>query len=134
MDADRRNTSGAVLAPTVVLPEPPDTIAPQGSDHGPAASQAFEIGGVALAVIGMVEEGVEVVEDLFFGDRGVGVVLAELGDGGVFEMGEGEALRPALGQKIADDVRHECEEGPVRAGFHPDDEAGYLGTLIDLLV
>src|ERR1017187_8856844 len=55
--------------------------------EGDARQFAFQIGGVTPAVLGMVEQGVEVVEDLFLGDREVGVVLAELRDGGVFEVG-----------------------------------------------
>jgi hypothetical protein len=40
----------------------------------------------------VVKQGVDVVEHVFFGDRVVGVVVAELDDGRVFQMGEGEAL------------------------------------------
>ena len=53
---------------------------------------AFEIGGEALAVGGMMQQRVEVMEDVFAGDGGVGVARAELLDGGVFEVGEREAL------------------------------------------
>ena len=38
---------------------------------------AFEIGGVPLAVFGMVKQGVDVVKDCFFGYSVVGVVLPE---------------------------------------------------------
>jgi hypothetical protein len=40
----------------------------------------------------MMQQGVDVVKDVFVADRLVGVVPTELRDGGVFEVGEGEAL------------------------------------------
>ena len=47
--------------------------------EGDAGELAFEVGSVALAILGMVEQRVDVVEDGFFGDGVVGVVLAESG-------------------------------------------------------
>src|SRR6266536_3367909 len=68
-----------------------------------AGEFAAEVGGVALAVLGMVQDGVDVVEDVPLGDGGVVVVGAELFEGpgadvfaavgAVFGVGvEGEAL------------------------------------------
>jgi hypothetical protein len=42
---------------------------------------ALEVGGVTLAVVRMVEQGVNVVEDVFLRDGVVGVVLVEVIDG-----------------------------------------------------
>ena len=47
---------------------------------------AFEVGGVAFTVFRVVEDGVDVMEDGFFGDGVVGVTLAELVKRGVFEV------------------------------------------------
>ena len=52
--------------------------------EGDARKLALEIGGVAGTVFGVVEEGVDVVEDLVFGDGGVAIVCAECFYGGVF--------------------------------------------------
>jgi hypothetical protein len=41
-------------------------------------SFAAEVGGVALAVLGLVQDGIDVVEDVPLGDGGVVVVGAEL--------------------------------------------------------
>src|ERR1700678_2579993 len=71
-----------------------------------AGEFAAEVGGVALAVFGVVQDGVDVVEDVPLGDGGVVVAGAELfegpvGDvlaavGAVLGVGvEGEALRAA---------------------------------------
>jgi len=45
-----------------------------GAGEGDAGEFAAEVGGVALAVVGVVEDGVDVVEDVPLGD----VELAEL--------------------------------------------------------
>ena len=47
--------------------------------EGQARKFAFEVDFVFGAVVGMVENGVGVVEDIFFGDGGVVVVGLELG-------------------------------------------------------
>ena len=78
-----------------------------GGGEGDAGEFAAEVGGVALAVLGVVQDGVDVVEDVPLGDGGVVVVGAELfegpvGDvlaavGAVFGVGvEGEALGAAF--------------------------------------
>jgi hypothetical protein len=59
---------------------------------GDAGQFAFEVFGIALAIAGMVQQGVDVMEDVLFANRFVGVVLLELGHGGVVEMREREAL------------------------------------------
>ncbi len=84
---------------------------------------ALEISCVPLAIPRMMEQRVDVVEDVFLRDGVVGIVLAELRDSGVFQVGKGEALRSALRQEVADQIRHQGEEWPVRSGLHPDDEA-----------
>jgi hypothetical protein len=50
--------------------------------EGYARQLTFEVDGIAFAVAGMMEQRVEVVEDVFFGNGGVGVVLAKLRYGG----------------------------------------------------
>ena len=45
--------------------------------EGDAREFALEIGGEALALGGMVQEGVDVMEDVFAGDGGVGVAGGE---------------------------------------------------------
>ena len=76
----------------------------RAADEGDAGEFALEVGGVALAVLGMMQHGIDVVEDVPLGDVGVGVVGAELvqrpvGDvfaaiGAVFVVGvERETLR-----------------------------------------
>ena len=68
---------------------------------------AFEIRRVTFAVHRVVQQRVEVVEDGFFCDRVVGIVLEEFGEGGVFEVGEGKALPlPASGRFIGDRVSY----------------------------
>jgi len=47
---------------------------------------ALEVRGVALAIVGMMQQRVNVMEDVFLGDGVVGVTLAEFGDGGVYEV------------------------------------------------
>jgi hypothetical protein len=47
---------------------------------------AAEVGGVALAVLGVVQDGVDVVEDVPLGDGGVVVVGAELFEGPVGDV------------------------------------------------
>ena len=54
--------------------------------EGDAGELTLEIGGVAGAVLGVVEQGVDVVEGVCGGDGGVGVVGAELGEGGGLEV------------------------------------------------
>jgi hypothetical protein len=63
--------------------------------EGNAGQFAFEVLGIALAIFGMMQQGVDVVENVFVCDCVIGVVLAELRDGAVFEMGDGEALGAA---------------------------------------
>src|ERR1035441_9511274 len=82
----------------------------------------------------MVEERVDVVEDVFFGDGGVGVVLAELGDSGVIEVGEGEALGTALRQMIANLVSGKGKERPVSAALEPKYPSLDLWPLVDTVV
>ena len=40
----------------------------------------------------MMQQRIDIMEDIFAGNGGVGVARAELLDGGVFEVGEREAL------------------------------------------
>ena len=51
-----------------------------------AGEFAAEVGGVALAVFGVVQDGVDVVEDVPLGDGGVVVVGAELFEGPVGDV------------------------------------------------
>lgn len=57
-----------------------------GADKRNARKFAAEVGGVALAVVGVVEDGVDVMEDVPLGDGGVGVVGAELVEGPVGDV------------------------------------------------
>jgi len=79
-----------------------------GAGEWDAWEFAAEVGGVALAVFGVVQDGVDVMEDVPLGDGGVVVVGAELfespvGDvlaavGAIFGVGvEREALGGAAG-------------------------------------
>ena len=87
---------------------------PRGPCERDAGEFAAEIGGIALAVVGVVQDGVDVVEDVPLGDGRVGVVGAELferpvGDvlaavGAVFGVGvKRETLRAALWQVVRSD-------------------------------
>src|SRR5579863_9860756 len=69
--------------------------------EGDARQFALEIGSEAVAVCGMVQERVGVMEDVFTGDGGVGVARAELLDGGIFEVREGEALTGSPAWRMA---------------------------------
>jgi len=77
----------------------------------------------------VVQNGVDVMQDVPFGDRGVAVVGAKLfegpvGDvltavGAVFGVGvEREALRTALGKLVCDYVRCEREKRPISTIFN----------------
>jgi hypothetical protein len=57
-----------------------------GGGEGDAGEFAAEVGGVVLAVVGLVEDGIDVVEDVPLGDGGVGVVGAELFEGPVGDV------------------------------------------------
>jgi hypothetical protein len=57
-----------------------------GGGEGDAGEFAAEVGGVALAVLGVVQDGVDVVEDVPFGDGGVVVVGTELFEGPVGDV------------------------------------------------
>jgi hypothetical protein len=59
---------------------------PCGPHKGNAGEFAAEVGGVALAVLGVVQGGVDVVEDVPLGDGGVVVVGAELFEGPVGDV------------------------------------------------
>ena len=50
----------------------------RAADERDAGEFALEVGGVALAVLGVVQHGIDVVEDVPLGDAGVGVVGSEL--------------------------------------------------------
>src|SRR5438552_12513501 len=96
-------------------------------DEGDAGELAAEVGGVALAVLGVVQDGVDVMEDVPLGDGAVIVAGAELferpvGDvlaavGAVFfGVGvEGEALRPTLWQQVGNVLYREREHWPFGA-------------------
>jgi hypothetical protein len=89
---------------------------------GDAREFAAEVGRVALAVFGVVQDGVDVMEDVPFGNRGIVVVGAELfegpvGDvlaavGAVFGVGvKGEALKAVCAGakvKLGDFFAHDC--------------------------
>lgn len=62
----------------------------------------FEIGSEAFTVFRMVQNRVEVMEDTFAGDGGIGVARSKLLYNGVFEMGEREDTGNRL---VADDRR-----------------------------
>ena len=95
-------------------------------DERNARQFAAEVGGVALAVLGVVQDGVDVVEDVPLGDGGVVVAGAELfegpvGDvlaavGAVFGVGvEGEALGLSSAVVEASNaIRHLCRERNLR--------------------
>ena len=51
---------------------------PCGACKGDAGQLAAEVGGVALAILGVVLDGVDVVKDVPFGDGGVVVVGAKI--------------------------------------------------------
>src|SRR5207237_8330624 len=110
---------------------------------------AAEVGGVALAVPWMVQNGVDVMEDVPLRDGAVAVASAKLfqrpvGDvltavGAVFGVGvEREALRTALGKLVCDYVRCEREK---TANLHQSltrsincrypGRGGYGGTVLD---
>ena len=58
--------------------------------EGDAGQHFFEVGGEALFVFGAMEDAIDVVEDVFFGDRLVligGLEVAEDGVGDVFFFG-----------------------------------------------
>ena len=57
-----------------------------GGSERNARQFAAEVGGVALAVLGVVQDGVDVVEDVPLGDGGVVVVRAELFEGPVGDV------------------------------------------------
>src|ERR1035438_5977677 len=57
-----------------------------GGGERDAGEFAAEVGGVALAVLGVVQDGVDVVEDIPLGDGGVVVVGAELFEGPVGDV------------------------------------------------
>jgi hypothetical protein len=57
-----------------------------GGGEGDAGEFAAEVRGVALAVLGVVQDGVDVVEDVPLGDGGVVVMGAELFEGPVGDV------------------------------------------------
>ncbi|MGC2258144.1 MAG: hypothetical protein WA594_07570, partial [Candidatus Sulfotelmatobacter sp.] len=68
--------------------------------EGNARKFAAEVGGVALAVLGVVQDGVDVVEDVPLRDGGVVVLGAELFEGPV-----GDVLAAVGGGGGADTLR-----------------------------
>jgi hypothetical protein len=54
--------------------------------EGDAEEFAADVGGVAFAVFGVVQDGVDVVEDVPLGDGGVAMVGAELFEGPVGDV------------------------------------------------
>jgi len=81
--------------------------------EGDARQFTFEVGGVALAVFGMVEERIDVAEDVFFREKVVGVVPPELCEGGVFEMGEWKTPALPRPKPLAGDAIRMSEEKGV---------------------
>ena len=67
-------------------------------DEWDSGKFAAEVGGVALAVLGVVQDGVDVVEDVPLGDGGVVVVGTELFEGPVGDVlaAVGAVLREGL--------------------------------------
>jgi hypothetical protein len=63
------------------------TIESCGGGEGDAREFAAKVGGIALAVFGVVQDGVDVVEDVPLGDGGIVVAGAEL-----FECSVGDVL------------------------------------------
>jgi hypothetical protein len=76
-----------------------------GADEGDAREFAAEVGGVAMAVFGVVDDSVDVVEDVPFGDGGIGVVGAELLE------------RPGFGRRSGRRLRDRCVVGRIGGGF-----------------
>ena len=79
--------------------------APEIRGQGEAGQFPAEVGGVFLAVGGMVQEGIDVMEDVPFGDGVIPVMGAELLQGPVGEV------FPALGAVFGVDVEGEALGG-----------------------
>src|SRR5260370_14227790 len=90
----------------------PTGFSPCGACERDAGEFAAEVGGVALAVLGVVQDGVDVVEDVPLGDGRVVVVGAELFEGPV-----GDVLA-AAGALFGVGVE----------GGGPEPDVGYLST------